>query len=92
MGPVGAHARSVIALAYKRFDGAASAAELRELPRAAVEAGLEHGGFAVFQCPLKVRPRAPAPTGAGAMQPPLDLRCRVRTTLPVQRTAHHTLS
>jgi hypothetical protein len=53
----------VIALAYKRFDGAASAAELRELPRAALEAGLEHGGFAVFQCPLKARPPA-APRSA----------------------------
>ena len=47
--------RSVIALAYKRFDAAAGAAELRELPRAAMEAELEYGGFAVFQCPLKVR-------------------------------------
>lgn len=47
--------RRVIALAYKRFEGAASAAELRELPRADMEADLEHGGFAVFQCPLKVR-------------------------------------
>lgn len=47
--------RSVIALAYKRFGAAAGAAELRELPRAAVEAELEYGGFAVFQCPLKVR-------------------------------------
>lgn len=47
--------RSVIALAYKRFEAAASAAELRELPRGAMEADLEHGGFAVFQCPLKVR-------------------------------------
>ena len=47
----------MIALAYKRFEGAASAAELRELPRGAMEADLEHGGFAVFQCPLKVRAR-----------------------------------
>ena len=49
------HMRSVIALAYKQFDAAAGAAELRELPRAAMEAELEYGGFAVFQCPLKVR-------------------------------------
>lgn len=46
-------AARVIALAHKRLAAGLTASQLREVAREEVERGLEFGGFAVLQCPLK---------------------------------------
>lgn len=43
----------IIALAYKKLPSDLTAAKTRDMTREEVETGLEFGGFAVLQCPLK---------------------------------------